>query len=115
MSHTIRIIGLLTIVSVFSASCATATRVTFDSGPQGAEVYLDNERIGETPVTVRVSNGVWEDPDVILRKEGYREIRTGIDKEVKVGNLISGLLLIWPAFLWVWGPEAYQYYDLIEE
>ena len=42
-------------------------------------------------------------------------MRGEVRKELKGVNLIFGLILWWPSLLWVWGPSAYQYFDLIEE
>lgn len=102
------------LTSVLLSSCVMNTLVTIESDPQGAEVYLDHRLIGETPVTMRMSNGLWEDPMVLLRKEGYRDAVTSLKKEIKVPNLVIGLF-VWPSLLWVYGPDAYQYYTLIEE
>ncbi len=52
------------------ATCAPYQRVGVESSPEGAEVYLDGERVGATPMTLRVSTAV--DHSVYVKKEGYR-------------------------------------------
>ena len=105
----------LAIVVVLLSGCVTNTMVRIDSTPENAEVYIDNEKIGQTPVVVQMSNLFWKDPDVIIKAEGYKDLYTSLDKEVKIVNLISGIVFFgWP-LLWVWGPEKSQYYNLIEE
>lgn len=103
------------LVLLFLTGCVTHTSVYFESNVEDATVYLDGQPIGQTPFTARLSNALWENPDVLIEAEGYQTLRTDLQKEVKVGNLISGLLLIWPALLWVYGPESNQYFRLVEE
>jgi hypothetical protein len=106
---------LLIAASILASSCAMTTIVTIDTEPPKANVYIDNRDVGETPVSIQMSNAFWEEPDILIRKEGYRDLRTLPNKEIKVINLISGLLLIWPSLLWVWGPEENQVFTLIED
>lgn len=117
-THLPRLVLAILIVAVAvttTTGCVTSTTVTLDSAPQGAEVRLDNQVVGTTPTTVRLSNAVWEDPVLNIRADGYRDMYGSLQKEVKAGNLIVGLLLFWPSLLWCFGPQEYQYYDLIEE
>ena len=110
-----RAFALVLAAMIFLSGCITRTNVTFRTSEPGAEVYLDHELIGTTPLEHRMSNGVWEDPDVLIRKEGYRDINTQLDKEIKPVNLIFGVLGWFPSFLWVYGPDNTQSYTLIEE
>jgi len=89
--------------------------VTINSDPPGAEVRLDNQKAGITPVALRLSNALWENPIVRIRADGYREIYGTLQREVKGVNLVVGLLLCWPSLLWCYGPDEYQHFDLIEE
>ncbi len=95
--------------------CVMNSTVTINSEPRGAEVRLDNRVVGATPVTVRLSNALWENPIVRIRADGYRDIYGGLQMEIKGSNLIVGFLLFWPALLWSYGPDQYQCFDLIEE
>ena len=108
--------GLLALTSiVLFTSCVTRTIVVIDSNVEGAEVHLDYQKIGETPLTIELSNAIWEEYRIRLRADGYRELYGSLRKEIKTLNLISGILLIWPALLWVYGPEPYQYFDMTPE
>ena len=106
---------LLACTTSVMTGCVMNSTVTIDSEPQGAEVRLDNRVVGTTPVTVRLSNALWENPVVRIRADGYRDIYGGLQMEIKGPNLIVGFLLFWPALLWSYGPDQYQYFDLIEE
>ena len=41
---------------------------------KGAEVHLDYQKVGETPLTLELSNAIWEEYGIRLRAEGYREV-----------------------------------------
>ena len=100
---------------VFCTGCVTSTRVRINSDVEGAEVYIDGQKIGTTPTEIALSNAIWEDPDVVLKKEGYKDLHTNVKKEVKAVNLVSGLLLWLPSLLWVYGPKSNQNYMMIPE
>lgn len=100
---------------VLLSGCVTQTMVRFATSEPGAEVYIDNELVGTTPHTEQLSNALWEDPVVEYRKEGYQEIMTTLEKEVKMVNLVCGILLWWPSLLWVYGPEPVQNVTLVGE
>lgn len=105
------IAGILLVV--VCASCVTQTRVNFSTDVDGAEVFVDGEKIGTTPVQKKLSNVVWENPDILIRKEGYKDLYTDLKKEIKGVNLVSGLFLFWPALFWVYGPKKNQSYILV--
>ena len=107
------IAGLMLIV--FCTGCVTSTRVHINSDVEGSEVYIDGEKVGTTPTEIALSNAIWEDPDVVLKKDGYKDLHTNVKKEVKTVNLISGLLIWSPSLLWVYGPKANQNYMMIPE
>jgi hypothetical protein len=107
-----KLIVILVIVSFLFSSCVSATNVTFYTEPEGAEVYVDGQRLGESPTSTRMTNGVWADPRIRVEAEGYKPSSTRVDKELKAVNLALGLLLWWPALLWVHGPEPRQRIEL---
>jgi hypothetical protein len=102
---------------LFAASilsgCVTATNVRFEANVKDATVAIDGKKVGATPAQESLSNAIWEDPDVIVSKEGYKTLRTKLSKEVKPVNLICGIILFWPSLLWCYGPKAEQYFELI--
>lgn len=110
-----KVLLLFLTCAVFFSSCVMSTRVTIETVPSEAEVYVDGKLIGESPVTEKMSNAFWEDPDILIKKEGYDDLRTDLDKEIITTNLIAGLLLWFPSLLWVYGPDEDQRYILSEE
>lgn len=95
--------GLL-LLAMFS-SCVSSTRVNFNTD-------VDGEEIGTTPAQIKLSNAIWENPDVVIKKDGYKDLYTDLNKEVKGVNLVCGLLLWTPSLLFVYGPKKSQHYML---
>ncbi len=110
---------LTVVLSVFLllslTSCVTSTNVTFYADVEETEVYVDGQLIGTTPVTTKLSNAIWDDPTVTLKKDGYKTMTTGLQKEAKGVNIVLGLLVDWPAFLWCYGPKANQNFMMIPD
>lgn len=52
-------------------------KVTINSTPEGAEVYIDNAKMGYTPVSSQITQGKH---NIIVKKDGYIDVTyTGID------------------------------------
>lgn len=102
------VISALLLIS-FLTACVTKTRVHINSEVEGAKVYIDGEYVGTTPTVATVSNAAWLDQEVILTKEGYKPLHTDLNKEIKIGNVISGIFF-WIPLLWCWGPKQNQFY-----
>lgn len=104
------LIALITIMAFVTMSCSTLVRIETDI--PGAEVRINNKEIGKTPLETKLSNDAFKTYRVEIAKEGYDTLHTDLDKEVKAGNLIAGLIIIWPLLLWCYGPAPYQHFDL---
>ncbi len=109
-------IALVLLVLVVFSSCVTKTKVSFTTDIPGAEVIIDGESIGQTPCTAEITNAVWEDQEVIVRKNGLKDYKTELKKEPKIINIITGVLLapvtLYIPLLWCYGPEETQYFEL---
>jgi len=88
--------------------CASTTNVK--SRPEGAEVFVDNVRIGITPIQYSDTAIAGSTKALKIKKEGYRPFETVLRKsEFQVGPCIGGALVLFP-FIWVLGyPETYEF------
>jgi hypothetical protein len=88
--------------------CASTTNVK--SRPEGAEVFVDNVRIGITPIQYSDTAIAGSTKALKIKKEGYRPFETVLRKsEFQVGPCIGGVLVLFP-FIWVLGyPETYEF------
>lgn len=82
-----RFIGLfsLAVVMLFTSSCAMIfnkrdIEVTFKSIPDGADVYVDGEKVGKTPVTTKIRPS--KDYGILYIKDGYANREFKIKKVV---------------------------------
>jgi hypothetical protein len=107
-----RVITVAVLIVFLLSSCVTHTNVTIDTDPEGADVYVDGRPIGESPADQRLSNAIWNSPRVRVEMDGYETINSEVRKELKGVNLAIGLLLWWPALLWVHGPVENQFFNL---
>ena len=88
--------------------CASTTNIK--SRPEGAEVFVDNVRIGVTPIQYSDTAIAGSTKALRLKKEGYRPFETVLRKsEFQVGPCIGGALVLVP-LIWVLGyPETYEF------
>ena len=93
--------------------CVSSTMVTFSTDVEDAEVYVDGSFIGTTPASVKLSNAIWNDPVITIKKDGYKIMNTQVKKEIKGANVALGLTINLPAWLWCYGPSKFQNFLLI--
>ena len=93
-------------------SCVSSTRVVINSKPSNADVYEDGQYVGKTPVSLNISNLVWDSPDITISKDGYTSMPVTLKKEAKITNLVIGYVINVFAFLWCYGPTENQNFVL---
>ncbi|MDZ7821884.1 MAG: PEGA domain-containing protein [Candidatus Marinimicrobia bacterium] len=98
------------VITLLLTSCSTLVRIDTPNAP-GATVKVDGKVWGNTPVEKELSDAIWETYPVEVTKEGYKPYQGELEKELKVGTFIGGFI-IWPFWLWTYGPESYQEIDL---
>ncbi|MCQ2591815.1 MAG: PEGA domain-containing protein [Treponema sp.] len=107
---------IATVISVLLllclVGCVSSTNVTFYTDVDGAEVFVDGVSIGTTPTSTVLSNAVWIDPVITIKKDGYKDMVTTLNKEIKMTNLVVGLVVFWPDLLYAWGPTQTQAYTI---
>ena len=82
------------------SGCATILKqktrvVQFDSNPQGADVYINGDRAGQTPFPYTLSN--LKSVNVTFKKEGYQDKTYIINSQVGGGWVVAdifGLVII---------------------
>ncbi len=50
--------------------------VRIESNPEGADVFIDNNFIGKTPITVKLSGKNGEQKKIVLKKDGYKPVNS---------------------------------------
>jgi len=80
---------------VLLTSCATlfaskSKGIPLVSEPQGAEVYLDGNRVGITPMNVSIDNG--KSQVVTFKKAGYKDVTCQLTAKTGAGWVILDIL-----------------------
>ncbi|MEW5929841.1 MAG: PEGA domain-containing protein [Gemmatimonadota bacterium] len=65
-------------------------KVTFNSDPAGAEVWIDGSRRGATPVILDLAKN--KDYTVVMKRDGYSDATTTLSKKVSAGYVVLDVL-----------------------
>ena len=80
-------LGLVGCATLFKQKNRT---VAFDSDPQGADIYINGNRMGKTPMPMNLSN--LKTVTVTFKKEGYEDKTYIINTKVGAGWIILDCL-----------------------
>lgn len=80
------------ISAIFLSGCATiisgdTETVTFNSSPEGADVYIDGAIIGKTPVSIVLGKN--KKDVVMFKKEGYQAVTRDLTKSYDPITMLS--------------------------
>jgi predicted S18 family serine protease len=118
-----KIISII-LIAAFLAACQTTTKVNINTNVPGAQVTLNGQSLGTTPITkVKVKNGTGKSYGVVIEKEGYETLQRNLKVETKTANataVIVGYVLSFAVLplllcingLWIDGPAPDQYFVL---
>jgi len=89
MKHQIFVLFYLLGIVLVTTSCATVfggsknKLVVHEGNPPEAEVYLDGQKIGTTPVDLKISKYLLQEGSVVeIRKEGYHTDTIILERKV---------------------------------
>lgn len=94
MKKALNLIIIISILFLLS-SCATVFKgtseeVNFQSDPQNAEVWVNGQKMGETPLKLKLESK--KAYTIELRKEGYAPVVQIITNQINSGWVILGVL-----------------------
>lgn len=107
-----RLVMFLLTSALFFAGCSSTTMI--QSYPEDANVYINDEFAGTTPLYHTDTRITGSRLYVTLEKDGYESFNTVIvrDEEVDAGAIVGGLF-VWPVFLWTLKYKPVHQYELI--
>lgn len=90
-----RLITSVVLVAFLGTGCATLfagkkDAVNFNSDPGGAEIFVNGNRMGVSPVTLELSNN--QNYAVTFKKDGYRDVTCNLNKKVGAGWVVLDVL-----------------------
>ncbi len=101
------VIALSIGAALLLTSCSTSVQLTTE--PSGADVEINGQAYGKTPINVNLTDFDFTDYSVTMRMAGYQDKTVVLEKELKTGPFIGGFF-IWPFWLWSYGPmDAYNF------
>ena len=68
-----------------------------DSEPQGAVIYVDNQRYGVTPSQVTLPSYIYGGKIITLKKEGFYDQSMMVNSQFQPIALLD--IFLWPTFL----------------
>ena len=85
-------LSILSTLIIICSSCAsifsgTTQNINFESSPSGATIFLDGDRVGTTPLTLKLKKKKYSSLRIEL--EGYNTITRQLDKEFDLITLLS--------------------------
>ena len=97
--------------AVLMSSCVSSTMI--ESIPNGATLYLDGERVGETPYLHRDTKIVGTTTDIRMEREGYKSFHATLQRneEADAGAIVAGVFTLIP-FLWTMNYKPTHTYEL---
>jgi len=105
-----KFVSVVLVLSLALGGCASTT--TFKSNPIGADVYVDNMRIGKTPCEYSDAAIMGTSKPVKLSLEGFKPVDTVIRKEkAQIWPIIGTFLFVVPVF-WMLGYQDEYRFDL---
>jgi hypothetical protein len=96
----LKALSLLLACSILFTSCSSTTML--QSTPPGADVYINQQKMGVTPYSYTDSKIVGSSTSILLKKPGYKDFNTVLERteQADVGAIIGGIFVLVP-FLWV--------------
>jgi SH3 domain-containing protein/PEGA domain-containing protein len=96
------------LIVILLSGCAIPTVIK--SKPEGATVYIDNIKMGNTPLTYSDKAILWSQKPIRIEMNGYKPLNTAIKKDqLKIGPLVWGCFVGVP-LLWALGyAEEYTF------
>ncbi len=91
------LVGLLSLNSCATIVGDNTRNVCVNSHPQGAGIYIEGQRYGTTPTTVRLPNYIYGGKSMTLKKDGYYDQAVMINTKFQPCGLWN--LLFFPGFL----------------
>src|SRR5437016_229967 len=95
----------------FTTGCTETVMVR--TNPPGAHAWLNGNDLGMTPAIANVDYTAFSSYELRLEKEGYQPYNGHLTTEVNIGSLIIGVVICWPALIWVVQPSPEQSFDLV--
>ncbi len=97
------------VLSTVFIGCSSSVEITSD--PSSADVDINGQSYGETPVNISLSDFDFNVYHLTLTKLGYQDKTITLQNEIKVGPFVGGFIF-WPFWFWCYGPQDSYHFKL---
>lgn len=106
-----RVLSFFLALSILFSSCMSSTVI--DSIPSKADIYIDGEYRGKTPVVYSDAKIMGSETLIVLRKEGYEDLETLMFRDERFEwTACAGAIYFIIPVLWIMGYEERHVYKL---
>lgn len=104
---------ILSAVFILLSGCASmmgapkSDNITIKTNPEGAEVYLGANLLGQTPLTYSFKRETFEQKTVTIRKTGYKTEEFLLRKTIEKKALYNLVFILTSMGVTSWGIDAY--------
>lgn len=91
------LLGLLLLQSCATVFSDSSDTIRFDSSPSGADVFLNGEKIGRTPLNQTFIRDTFDKKTVQIIKPGYKEKSFTLQKKLNKVSFIN--FTFWPSWI----------------
>ena len=109
-SKVVKVIAVLVVLAFGAVACSH--RVTLNTNPPGAKVYVDGQLIGVSPASFVEKSGFGKTYQIKIEKEGYQTMNTTEKQVINVMYLVLSILFCLPAIFWSFTLEDQYTYTL---
>ncbi len=100
------LLGFLELCGCATMFSKNQDEITIKSNPEGAEVFMNAIKIGETPFTFILKRQTFEQPFVLLKKEGYESFRLNFEKIIDKSAILNFGFFLTTSGATSWGVDA---------
>lgn len=99
--RTIKMVAVCSMIAVLTGCASIAgdntRKVSVNSKPAGAKIYVDNQQYGTTPQVITLPNNIYGGKNVMLKKQGYNDESMMVNTKFQPIAILD--ILFWPTFI----------------
>ncbi len=105
---------LISAVTITALLCSCASTTQIRSTPPGANLFIEGEKLGQTPYSYTDTHIVGSVVHAKMTKSGYEDLNVSFSRseEADVGAIIGGVLAFVP-FLWTMKYKPGHSYEMV--
>jgi hypothetical protein len=96
MSRNGKMLTLGAVLALAQLTSACAHRVVIETVPAGADVEIDGESMGQSPLSLDESSGFFEEKNITIKKDGYAPLEVEVVQSEPIWPLAIASVCLGP-------------------